>query len=161
CMFFANAAARSFFGLAAGDPAPPLGPTDYLETSEDQLLDIEHTLGARNQWSGELTARNPEGKTIPVEVVVVAHRDDNGAIEYYRARARDRSEGRKSEDARRRRERVLRAFVEGPPLAIFAFDRGGVVHVGTHAAEELFGWLATGVVGRQPPFVTAETRGEF
>jgi diguanylate cyclase (GGDEF)-like protein/PAS domain S-box-containing protein len=160
-MFFANAAARGFFALKADDPVPARGPSDFLDASPHQLLDIEHALAAYDQWTGELTARNDRGDTIPVEVVVVAHRDPHGDVEYYSSVSRDLSERRTAEDARRRSETVLRAIVQASPLAIFAFDRRGVVHVWNRAAEELFGWLAAEVVGSPPPFVTEQTQAEF
>ena len=157
-MFFANAAARGFFGIGAYDPVPPLGPEDYLDVSAAALENLDETLGVKDQWTGELIAVNPAGRRIPVEVVVVGHRDEQGEIEYYSARSHDLTERRGAEAARRRSETVLRAVVQSSPLAIFALDRNGVVHVWNRAAEELFQWSADEVVGTPPPFLDDETR---
>ena len=56
---------------------------------------------------------------------------------------------------------MLRAIVQSSPLAIFALDRHGTVHVWNRAAEDLFGWTADEVVGAPPPFLTAETEPEI
>jgi diguanylate cyclase (GGDEF)-like protein/PAS domain S-box-containing protein len=160
-MFFANAAAREFFGIGMAEPVPPLGPTDYLDLSSPTLADLEPVLETKGQWSGELVAVNRSGRRIPVEVVVVAHRDERGEVEYYSALSRDLSERKVAEAARRRSETVLRAIVQASPLAIFALDRRATVHVWNHAAVELFGWTAEEAVGGPPLFVDDEARDEL
>jgi diguanylate cyclase (GGDEF)-like protein/PAS domain S-box-containing protein len=160
-MFFANASARAFFEIGPDDPVPPLGPDEYLDVPQSSRESLDEALHSEGQWAGELVAVNAAGLRIPVDVVVVGHRDENGEIEYYSARSHDLSQRKSAEAARRRSETVLRAIVQSSPLAIFALDRHGIVHVWNHAAEELFQWTADEVVGTPPPFVNAETRDEI
>jgi diguanylate cyclase (GGDEF)-like protein/PAS domain S-box-containing protein len=159
-MFFANVAAREFFGIGGRDSVPPLGPTDYLDAEPERLSELEAALATKAMWSGELTAVSSSGRRMPVEVSVVGHRDADGAVEYYSAVSRDLTERKRAESARQRSETVLRAIVQSSPLAIFAIDRDGVVHVWNHAAEEVFGWVAADVVGSPLPFVSDETQSD-
>jgi diguanylate cyclase (GGDEF)-like protein/PAS domain S-box-containing protein len=160
-MFFANAAAREFFGVGDDDPVPSLGPADYLDAPPETITELEAALTGKGHWSGELNAVNAAGRTLPVEVSVVGHHDEQGEIEYYSALSRDLTERHTVEAARRRSETALRAIVQSSPLAIFAFDVDGIVHVWNRAAEELFGWSAKEAVGVLPPFVTTENALEI
>jgi diguanylate cyclase (GGDEF)-like protein/PAS domain S-box-containing protein len=157
-MFFANAAARDFFEFGPRETVPALGPADYLAAPDEVLGDLTRALETKGQWSGELGVVNRSGRRLPVEVVVVAHDDEDGRVEYYSALSRDLSERHAVEAARGRSEAVLRAIVQSSPLAIFALDRHSAVHVWNRAAEDLFGWSASEVVGKIPPFVTSETK---
>jgi diguanylate cyclase (GGDEF)-like protein/PAS domain S-box-containing protein len=157
-MFFANSAARDFFDIGPRDPVPALGPADYLEAPDAVLSDLEHALETKGQWAGEIGVVNSTNRRLPVEVVVVAHHDEDGQVEYYSALSRDLTDRQTTEAARRRSEAVLRAIVQSSPLAIFALDRHTAVHVWNRAAEDLFGWTADEVVGDPPPFVTPETK---
>jgi PAS domain S-box-containing protein len=141
-MFFANAAARNFFGVGDDDPVPSLGPSDYLDAPLETIIELEAALATKGHWSGELNAVNAAGRRLPVEVSVVCHHDEHGEIEYYSALSRDLTDRHTVEAARRRSETALRAIVQSSPLAIFAFDVDGIVHVWNRAAEELFGWSA-------------------
>src|SRR5205085_4752740 len=84
-------------------------------------------------------------------------RDADGDVEYYSAVARDVTERKANDASRRRSETVLRAIVQSSPLAIFALDASGTVHIWNRAAEELFGWTAAEVVGTTCPFVSDDT----
>ncbi len=159
-MFFANVAARDFFEIGPDGSVPLLGPTDYLDAAPETLAELEHALTTRAMWSGELTAVNGTGRHMPVEVSVVGHRDAAGELEYYSAVSRDLTERKQAESARQRSETVLRAIVQSSPLAIFAIDRNGVVHVWNHAAEEVFGWPSDEVVGSMLPFATPASQAE-
>ena len=61
--------------------------------------------------------------------------------------ARDVTDRREAEAARRRSEMALRAIVQASPVAILALDRRGHVHVWNVACEQMFGWTAADVVG--------------
>jgi diguanylate cyclase (GGDEF)-like protein/PAS domain S-box-containing protein len=70
--------------------------------------------------------------------------------------ARDVTDRREAETARRRSEMALRAIVQASPVAILALDRRGQVHVWNVACEEMFGWTAADVVGGRAPFAPEE-----
>jgi len=67
--------------------------------------------------------------------------------------SRDITDRRAAERARRAATRNLRALVEAMPLAIVVLDRQERVRVWNPAAERLFGWRASEVLGRRYPVV--------
>ena len=70
--------------------------------------------------------------------------------------ARDVTDRREAETARRRSEMALRAIVQASPVAILALDRRGHVHVWNVACEQMFGWTAADIVGGRAPFPAEE-----
>jgi diguanylate cyclase (GGDEF)-like protein/PAS domain S-box-containing protein len=74
---------------------------------------------------------------------------------------RDLTDERASEDARRRSEVMLRAIVQSSPLAIFALDSRGGVHVWNRASEQMLGWSASEIVGTKPELTTGDAAGEL
>jgi PAS domain S-box-containing protein len=65
--------------------------------------------------------------------------------------------GRKeAEAALRRANDRLQAVVQSAPLAILSFDAEGIVQTWNPAAERLFGWMASEVIGRMLPIVPEE-----
>jgi len=161
-MFFANAASREFFGLGPDEPIPPMGPTDFSETSDAQRREIEQVLLQKGQWWGELVAVSPRtGRRMPVSIGVVVHLDERGEVEYLSALSRDLTEQKRSEAARRRSEAVLRSIVQSSPLSIFALDASGTVQMWNRAGEELFGWSADEAVGQALPFLGDRDRAAF
>ena len=159
-IFFGNAAAHEFFGVALEDPLPVLAPTDYIDEPPEFFQQLEAALEVTHEWSGELVGIGAGGRRVPMSVGVVAHFDESGQVEYYSSLARDLTEYKAADAARRRTEVVLRAIVQSSPLAIYALDARGTVHVWNRAAEEVFGWSANEVVGSTPPFVDDSTRDE-
>ncbi len=150
-VLFANGAARAALGLAVGEPLPKVGIHDFFAASAEQIEEIRAAIFEYGRWSGELDVRGKD-RGIPASVVITGHRDAEGRYEYFSALSRDITERRAVDAARRRSESALRAIVQSSPLAIFAVDAEGAVHVWNHACEELFGWASAEVVGAPPPF---------
>ena len=159
-IFFGNAAAHDFFGVAPDDPLPPLVPPDYIDAPAEFFEEIASSLHTQHQWSGELVGKGAHGRRVPLSVGVIAHRDEAGEVEYFSSLARDLTEYKQADAARRRSEVVLRAIVQASPLAIYALDAHGTIHVWNRAAEDLFGWRAGEVVGSAPPFVALSSRDD-
>jgi diguanylate cyclase (GGDEF)-like protein/PAS domain S-box-containing protein len=157
-VLFANGAARAAIGLAVGEPLPEAGIRDFFAATPEQVAEIRDALADYGRWSGELDVHGI-GRTIPASVVITGHRDAEGRYEYFSALARDITEQRAVDGARRRSEGALRAIVQSSPLAIFAVDGDGAVQVWNRACEELFGWTASESIGAPPPF--AESADEL
>jgi diguanylate cyclase (GGDEF)-like protein/PAS domain S-box-containing protein len=159
--FYANAAAREFYGLAFDAPLPDVDLVDILDIDVAQLEELRHSLATSCRWHGELEVVGPNNQRMPVSVVVVSHRDVDGNVDYYAALSRDLSETRANESARRRTEAVLRAIVQSSPLAILAMDARGAVQVWNRASEQLLGWPANEMLGAQPELVGSDGREEL
>src|SRR6267142_4150154 len=54
----------------------------------------------------------------------------------------------------------LRALEEGAPAGIVALDKNGRVTIWNRAAEHLFGWRASEVLGRQDPLISNDGHTE-
>jgi len=55
----------------------------------------------------------------------------------------------------------LRAIVEASPAAITALDPAGIVQIWNPAAEKMYGWTASEVVGKKLPMVPEEDQLQF
>jgi PAS domain S-box-containing protein len=67
------------------------------------------------------------------------------------------------EDPQARLRQTLRTFeslIEASPLPIVSVDREGMVQIWNRAAEELFGWSRSEVLGRPSPLVSADLEDE-
>ena len=151
-MLFANRAARELIGVGPDDPLPRLEMDEFFVSTPEQQREMRQAIVDHGRWAGELLVRRRDLR-IPVSVVVNGHRDASGHYEYFSATARDISDQRANEAARRRSETALRAIVQSSPLPIFALDARGTVHVWNRASEELFGWPASDALGGPPPFL--------
>jgi diguanylate cyclase (GGDEF)-like protein/PAS domain S-box-containing protein len=58
-------------------------------------------------------------------------------------------------------KQTLGAYIKASPLAIMALDPQGCVRLWNPAAESIFGWRASEVVGQPPPFLPESPSQEF
>src|SRR5258706_13416512 len=120
-VLFANRTARELIGVGPDEPLPKLELDEFFVTTPETLAEMRQAIIDDGRWAGELDVRGRDLR-MPASVVVSGHRDSNGRYEYFSALARDISEQRANEAARRRSETVLRAVVQSSPLPIFALD---------------------------------------
>jgi len=95
-----------------------------------------------------------------VEAAPLFHAE-TGALEEVIASFSDITERRRVETALIHTTETLSALIQGSPLAIYALDHQGRVTSWNPAAERLFGWKATEVLGHALPIVPPEGRGDF
>jgi diguanylate cyclase (GGDEF)-like protein/PAS domain S-box-containing protein len=150
------------------------GTVKYVSPSSETLLGyppkdlVGNMLGSLSDVDlASLTATLLEQPGAPIALEgTLKHRDgtsrafegsvtnllDDPAVRGYVVNARDVTDRRDAEAARRRSEMALRAIVQASPVAILALDRRGRVHVWNVACEHLFGWTAADIVGAKAPF---------
>jgi two-component system cell cycle sensor histidine kinase/response regulator CckA len=107
---YLNRAGRALVGADEAEPLPrftlaDLVPEPVLGRLFEEVFPAAERRGA---WSGQLALRHRDGSVIPVLMVVLAHRDSAGGIEYYSAIARDLRERLEAEAAIRKTEEQLR-----------------------------------------------------
>ena len=73
----------------------------------------------------------------------------------------DITQRRRAETALRNTSDTLSALIQASPLAIFTFDPAGKVNTWNAAAERLFGWRASEVLGHLLPAIAPDQLGEF
>jgi diguanylate cyclase (GGDEF)-like protein/PAS domain S-box-containing protein len=97
---YANAAARSLFGISSDEQMRTLRAIDvYAKPARPKFLgDALPTANRFGVWRGEIDLLMPDGSEVPVSQVVVAHRRTDGSIEYYSSITRDLSERRVLEE---------------------------------------------------------------
>lgn len=78
-------------------------------------------------WQGENVITNRHGKTIPVTQVIIAHRDQQGNLEYLSSIMRDMSPQKKVEEALRSSEQRLWRLLESTPLGVVIINSCGTI----------------------------------
>ena len=158
---YMNVAARGFFGIGEADPLPEMYPPDMAAPVPEGTPVIYEALEADGQWRGEMTMIGAGGRRMLASVVIVGHRDGEGRVEYFAGVARDVTEQREAEAARRRSEATLRAIVQHSPLGIQVLDEQARVQLWNPACERIYGWTAEEVLGKPVPFLSQEKVEEF
>src|SRR5690242_8932629 len=146
-----SASARDVLGYEpdelVGQPASVLGS----DMGIDQLRGQVDGIGNRPNevFAFETRARRRDGGIRIIEGTVVNLLSDP-AVRGSVVNARDITDRREAEVARRRSETALRSIVQSSPLAIFALDRSGNVQLWNRACERVFGWSADDAIGGPP-----------
>ncbi len=146
---FWNGAAEAMFGYAAaeilGQPITWIIPPERFE--EEATI----RQGARPGEGLVLFApvrRRTDGATLPVSLTISPIRDATGGIVGVSKIARDLSEMQHAQAELRQREALLRSILETVPDALIVIDSRGHIQSFSTAAERLFGFTATEVLGR-------------
>ena len=77
------------------------------------------------------------------------------------ALARDADERREWAEQMWRTSQTLQTLIDASPLAIMTLDAAGRLRSWNAAAEDMFGWPASEVLGQVVPFIPAESMEEF
>ena len=111
----------------------------------------------KDDWHEEEGPRvRQDGSEFWADALLTALRDDAGNVAGYLALIRDNTERRRSEDALRQTTATLTGMIDASPLAVVSLDRGANVIGWNPAAEQLFGFRTSEVVGKQLPTVPEE-----
>jgi PAS domain S-box-containing protein len=95
---YCNPAGRGMLGLSSDDDLAKAVPYSHRWASLLRGQAIAHAQ-AYGAWRGEAALLRPDGREIPVSQVLIAHRGDDGEIEYLSTIARDITEQRQNLDA--------------------------------------------------------------
>jgi PAS domain S-box-containing protein len=118
------------------------------------LDDVDHELLARDEWTGELRHRRRDGE----EIIVVSHqslrRDPGGETPLVTEVNNDITEERRNREARLR----LASIVESSEDAIVGKTLDGMVVTWNLAAETMFGYTASEMLGRPIALLLPEDR---
>jgi PAS domain S-box-containing protein len=89
-----------------------------------------------------------DGQRVPVALTVSPVRDGSGNVVSASVIARDVSERRRAEQVLRDREERLRAILDTAADAIVTIDQRGIIQSVNAAAERMFGYAATEMLGQ-------------
>jgi PAS domain S-box-containing protein len=100
-----------------------------------------------------------DGTEFPMELSLATWKTGTGA--FFTGVIRDITERKRMEGVLQETHESLRALVQASPLATFTIDPDGKVTMWNPAAERIFGWCESEVLGRPLPIVPPEKQDEF
>jgi PAS domain S-box-containing protein len=120
---YLNRAGRSLLGIPEGASLESVRVSDLQPRTVAPTLHTEALPRAREVglWRGESAFRSADHRIIPVSQVVMAHRDETGAVRYLSTIARDITDRKRAEE---QREDILRAVshdLRTPLIAVGGF----------------------------------------
>ncbi len=163
---YASPKALDVFGYSADElPGTSIAHLFSPETQTEcmrRLQTFAHVAATRQttplQFEGE-GLRKGGGDTFPIEIS--AGRLTRQETLWIALIFHDISRRRAREAAYLEAEASFQAVVQAAPLAVYSLDTNGNVQIWNPASERIFGWTQAEVIGRPPPTVPAEDRGEY
>lgn len=109
-ILWVNEPGREMLGVSDTDS---LSGVDLRTTHPDWAQETVEEEGfptarEKGMWKGETALLTTDGQEIPVSQIILAHRSEDGSVEYYSTIARDISETKEREEALRKSEERLR-----------------------------------------------------
>lgn len=150
-----NKGAEHIFGYTAteaiGQSITLVFPKDRFDEEPEILSRIRQ--GERIEHF-ETVRRRKDGTFIDVSLTISPIKDDSGRIVGASKIARDITEQKRAEELRRR----FAAIVESSDDAIISKDLNGVIQSWNRGAEQMFGYLASEVIGKPVTILMPEGR---
>jgi two-component system cell cycle sensor histidine kinase/response regulator CckA len=109
--------------------------------------------GEGDSWSWQYRFRRGDGSIATILDRGHILRDSKGRAVRMIGSMADLTERKRTEEALREASETVRALVDASPLAIIVSDFNGIIHVWNAAAERMFGWAATEVLGKSAPHI--------
>lgn len=96
-----------------------------------------------------------------VEVHAFPIRDEAGNVVMVAEHVRNISDRKQAEKELCEANERLKAVIDASPLPICAMDKNGIVQLWNSAAERVFGWEASEIIGQAYPLLTGQREQEF
>ena len=155
-VLYINAAGRRMLGFRPEENVAALSIRDVHPPGQAAATTRE-ALGVAEReglWSGENVFVARDGHEIPVSQVVIAHRNADGAIDFFSSVARDITARKASEDRIAGERNLLRTLIDHLPSSIYIKDVQGRYVMDNQAHRRLLG-----VLDDEP--VAGRTVGDF
>ena len=145
---YMNAAARRRTGLALDAPVEHLTLADFNppQTLAKFVSEVGPTAAATGVWVGESLVWDAERRAFPVSHIAIAHRDQDGKLEYFSGLMRDISGAKAAEQATREAQRALqesearlRTMADALPMRVAYIDAQERYQFNNLAYERAFG----------------------
>lgn len=137
---FLNPAGRALLGLDAEEAIGNIFRFYPEDAARHQREEVLPQVWERGYWRGETTIRAVDGTEIPVDQILMAHRDDSGAVQVLSTVARDLRPYKQAEEALRqaalREETITNHLVDNLPGIFLLFGAAdGRIHRWNHTLE--------------------------
>ncbi|MEG4519606.1 MULTISPECIES: PAS domain S-box protein [unclassified Microcoleus] len=143
---YLNRAAREM--LRVGEHADLAGFSISDLTSPksiDTLINVGIPAACRDgAWSGEAMWRTLDGQEIPVSQVIIAHKSEDGEIEFLSTIARNITESKRTEEALQQNLQMLDLASD----ALIVRDIDGTINYWNQGAERMYGWTKKEALGK-------------
>jgi PAS domain S-box-containing protein len=121
----------------------------HADDVTEVMVDLHEVLAGHGEsWSRQYRFRRGDGTIAAILDRGHILRDADGRAVRMIGSMADLTERKRTEEALREASETVRALVEASPLAIIVTDFEGIIHVWNEAAERMFGWTATEVLGK-------------
>ncbi|WP_276938222.1 diguanylate cyclase domain-containing protein [Ferrimicrobium acidiphilum] len=99
-LIYLNSGARQLIGLGHDTPAEGRQFLDLIADADgrEQFSTSVQEAAIAGRWEGEINIRRRDGVTIPLSIVLMAHRDSGGHVQYLSAIARNILDQKERED---------------------------------------------------------------
>lgn len=163
-----NTAAERIFGYrhleVIGQNVSMLMPEPYRSQYDGYLAHYLHSGEAHIISIGrEVSGRRKDGSTFPMELAIAEMQI--GEQRHFNGIVRDISERKRAEQLLQETTVLQSAILDSANYATISADPGGTIRVFNRAAEQMFGYTAAEMVGKQTPHILhdpeeAEKRAE-
>ncbi|UNU22225.1 PAS domain S-box protein [Microcoleus vaginatus PCC 9802] len=143
---YLNRAAREMLRVGENADLAGFSISDLTSPkSIDTLINVGIPAACREgAWSGEAMWRTLDGKEIPVSQVIIAHKSENGEIEFLSTIARNITESKRIEEALQQNLQMLDLASD----ALIVRDMDGTINYWNQGAERMYGWTKKEALGK-------------
>lgn len=162
---FVNAAVRSLTGYTSQEC---VGQPVSLFVAASSLAQVRTSLQRRRQggmgiepYAQEVTFRRKDGLEFITESRSVPILDSEGRVVEIQGLSHDITERKRAEEKLQQLNLALSAIVAASPMPVLVLDAEGRVQTWSPAAERLFGWSESEVLGQFNPTVSPDQAEAF
>ena len=103
---------------------------------------------ANGMWLGETAIIGADGSDVPIDHLLIAHRDANGQVEFFSSLMHDISEAKTASTAARQSEARMRSIADSLPMLVAFMDRDCRFRFVNSHWEEFFGRPCAELIGK-------------
>jgi len=156
-----NPAAEFIFGWKKEEALGhfnPVVPEDKIEEFRSYLIEVQQGVTVRGL---EIRRQRKDGRLLDISVSTAALKNDQGEVIGTMGILEDITKHKQAETELQSANEILRAVFQAAPVSIKVVDRDGKVLVWNPAAERIFGWSASEIIGNRLSIVPKGKEKEF
>lgn len=143
---YMNRATREILNVGDSTDLAGVSISDVISPkSKDTIVKVGIPAACRDGvWSGEIIWQTLDGKEIPVSQVIIAHKSENGEVEFLSTIARNISNRKRTEQALRQNLQMLDLASD----ALIIRELDGTINYWNQGASRLYGWTKEEALGK-------------
>lgn len=147
---YMNPAGRRFVGIALDEDIRGMTVADfYPPETMDWLREVAVPAAVRDGvWIGETTVRGQQREAVPVNHMLIAHRDPAGRMEYFSSIMRDITQDRAAKEALQRSRETLQTVTDAMPALVAFIDAEERFRFLNAAYEKAYGQPTAAMLGK-------------